>query len=321
MKNIKNINWELAARVYSGEASKQEMETFDIWLQDPQNKLEWEDLLNGLGKVDHALLAEKVDVEHAWQNVKENTFKSNNGVVKWLRTGYIAAAASVIIAIVIYLAPNSSSKKDYLISYTQNSIEQLNLKDGSVIDLNRNSTIEYPNKFTSKERNVLLKGEAFFNVTADEKRPFIVNTSKIQIRVLGTSFNVRAFPNSNFNEVNVNSGIVEVIDLADLNNKVVLKAGDKAIFDSKNNSLVKMVLDDVNYMAWRTKEFSFKNDSLAQAINLIEEVYQISVIIPHGFEVSNYMLSATFDDISIDHIMSVLNGIYGVEFHYKKIRN
>ncbi len=320
MKNKQNnIDWDLAARVYSGEASQIEVTEFEMWLKYPENRHEWNKISESLNKVDHALVSEKVDIESAWKTVRNKTTKTKASTNQ-PRIRYFAIAASIIVAVILFLnqSDNTPIKNNNIISQSYNTIEQVNLEDGSVISLNRNSSIEYPHTFTNNSRLVSLKGEAFFNVAADKNHPFIISTDQIKIKVIGTSFNVKAFPKTNQNEVSVNSGSVEVSSLSNTNKKIILHKGDKAIFNVADNSLVKMQLSDNNYKAWKTKEFAFRNEKLFDAIILIEEVYNVTIQIPENFIVENKKISTTFDKFTIEHIIAVLDGIYGVHFRFKE---
>lgn len=319
-KENENINWELAARVYSGEASEEEKSRFELWLAIDENQVEWNNIAKSMRGVDSALLAEKVDVEQAWRRIKPITVSKNNRTIRMFRTGAVAAAASVIIAVVMYLNPSDkiASPEQFMVAQTSNAIEQLNLNDGSLIDLNRNSSIRYPSSFTAQQRTLTLSGEAFFDVASDKSRPFVISTQQIQIKVIGTAFNVKALPNHHLSEVSVHEGTVSASSMLNPNNSILLKAGDKAVFNADDNSWVKMQLTNNNYIAWKTKKIAFKNEKLPDAIALIEEVYNVHLDVPNGFEANNKMITATFDKYTIEHIVMVLNGIYGVEFAYQK---
>ncbi|WP_142533680.1 FecR family protein [Saccharicrinis carchari] len=314
-----SMDWELAARIFSGEASKAERNNFKEWLKHEENLAEWNDICKNMSEVEFALLSQKIDVEQAWYNVKQKTKLPDNRSIRIWRTGIVAAAASVIIAVIMFLNPSdkTTAPANFALSQTSDSIQQVGLDDGSRIDLNRNSSIQYPSLFAKDKRYVTLSGEAFFDIAADRNRPFIINTQQIKISVVGTAFNVKALPNASLNEVCVREGKVLVSSLLHPHNSVELAAGDKAIFNMADNSLTKMKLTNNNYIAWKTREITFKNEKLIDAITLIEEVYNVSVIVPEKFEMGNKKITATFDKYTIDHIMRVFGGIYGDDFEYR----
>lgn len=317
MKNNNNINWNLAGRILSGEALENEINEFNLWLTNSDNKKEWTSITKELEQVDHALMLEKVDVDVAWENVKNKSIQKSVklNVSKY---SYIAIAASIIIAFVLFFNQNKSSETEkLLIAQSDHNIELVELNDGSRIDINKNSTLQYPKEFSEKTRNVILKGEAFFKISADKTRPFIIEAGQILIKVVGTSFNVKAYPESELNEVIVKTGIVEVTSIKNIHKTIALYAGDKAIFNAKNNTLTKLENGNANYMSWKTKEIAFKNDKLSDAIQLIEEVYSVKIQTPKNFAIDSAMITATFDKNTIDFIIEVLNKTYSIDLNYQ----
>ena len=106
------------------------------------------------------------------------------------------------------------------------------LPDGSFVTLNKNSSIHYPKKFPGRKRNIELKGEAFFTVTPDKEKPFVISVNDVTVTVVGTSFNIKSV--SGKTQVVVESGIVQVTK----NNKTIeLKPAGKS-----NNNLGQILL-------------------------------------------------------------------------------
>ena len=316
MKNSQNnIDWDLAARVYSGEATKAEATKFAQWTESSEHKAEWEEITQKLEQVDLALVKEKVDTNKAWLQVKDKTINKNKSVYRTLKAGYVAAAASIVIAVTLFLNPFNSTNtgNKLLTAFSSDNIEVIDLNDGSKVDLNRNSSIEYPSSFKTDTRLVTLKGEAFFDVAADKDKPFIIDAGDLHIKVVGTTFNVKAYPKSHLKAVTVKSGIVEVTTLVGKRQHVILKAGDKAVFDTNNNSLVKRQILNNNDMAWKTKEIAFENENLSEALLLIEEVYNVSIKVPETFDVSNTKINATFHKNDIDFIIDVIEKTYAID--------
>ncbi|WP_143525202.1 FecR family protein [Labilibacter marinus] len=316
MKKKQNIDWELAARVHSGEASKSEMEQFDAWAKVPEHKAEWDQLVEQLGQVDHALVAEKVNIDLAWEKVKGKTKQKTRRVKMVSKMWYSAVAASVIVAFTLFLNPfeKSATLQHLVVNETMNNQEEVNLADGSMVDLNRHSSIQYPETFNDNTRMVTLDGEAFFDVAADKNKPFLIDAGQIQVKVVGTSFNVKAYADSEYKEVSVKSGVVQVLSQMGDKPIVVLEAGDKAVFNVKNNSLIKMKSEGDNYLAWKTKDITFKKENLKDAISLLEDVYNVEIDIPDNFKLDSAEISATFHKNSIDFILDVLDKTYNVDF-------
>lgn len=313
MNKEQHINWNIAGRILSGEASDKESETFNIWLSKNKNQNEWESILKEMKNIDIALTHEKVDINKAWSNVSQRIKqkKPNKNIYFTIS----AIAASIIIILTLFLNPNQTLTTALQTVQTINSIEQIKLLDGSQIDINRNSTLSYPENFSANMRTVALTGEAFFEVNRDKERPFIIETNAIKVKVLGTSFNIKAYSNS-LNEVIVKTGRVEVSMINGSTKPLILNAGDKATFSITNNSLVKVENKNKNFLSWKTKEIQFKNDKLSDAIKLIEEVYNVAINIPDDINAEKLTISATFDKITIEHILNTINKIHGIDLSY-----
>ncbi len=315
MRHNENIDWNLAGRILSGEATSEEVRTFELWLSEKDNQKEWELIEKEIEHVDYALVAENVDLQQAWNNVKERTIHKKSRKIQLV---FAAVAASIVIAFALYIFPYQDQffNTKPIVVQTSSALKSINLNDGSIVEINRNSTFLYPDKFSANERKVTLNGEAYFNIERNKEKPFIIETSSIQIKVLGTSFNVKAYPGSNVNEVVVNSGTVEVQLLHESSNKLILKKGDKAIYNRSDNSFIKIKTKNANSFAWKTKEIEFRNENLADAINLIEEVYNVNIETPENFNINDARITATFDKNTIESIISVINQTYGIELTY-----
>lgn len=149
----------------------------------------------------------------------------------------------------------------------------LNLSDGTVVTLNADSKIHYPVQFSGGERQVLLEGEALFDVAKDSLRPFVVKTNGIDVRVLGTLFNVKAYPDEN-QQATLVSGVVEV--LFD-KQKILLSPGEQLTRHEHELSVERV---DINsYIAWKSDRFVFENEPLEGVLKKLERWYDIDVFI------------------------------------------
>jgi ferric-dicitrate binding protein FerR (iron transport regulator) len=183
------------------------------------------------------------------------------------------------------------------------SVKSATLPDGTVIALNKNSVITYPDKFGRKKRKVLLKGEAFFQVKRDEKKPFIIEAENVEIEVLGTSFNVDARPDKQFVEVIVNTGKVAL--RSEKGKEIVLLKGERGVFSKETGELVKEANKSRNYLAWKTKKLIFEDDCLADVVKDISEAYDINIELASP-ALKDCRLTAIYDDLSLDAILNIL---------------
>jgi ferric-dicitrate binding protein FerR (iron transport regulator) len=316
-REIHHIDWNLAGRILSGEASKDESEKFDLWLSTEEHRKEWNEIIKEFEQVDYALASGTLSVDTAWKKVRRKTVKKN--FIKRKTLAYSAVAASVIFIIGVFMFQNINkiSNLNRQFVQTQSNIDFIELREGSQVTLNKNSTFTYPRNFRGKQRNTSLQGEAYFSVTRNPEKPFIIHTNDIQVTVLGTSFNIKAYPESDYTEVVVNSGNVKVASLSNPRYSVHLTPGDKAMYNNISKKLIKSKNNNINYLAWKTKEITFNDEKFTNAIYLIEDVYNVSIDIPTHFNADDARITATFKENNIDFIIKVLNETYGLELSYE----
>ncbi len=187
----------------------------------------------------------------------------------------------------------------------------ITLADNSKITLNKNSQLKYPQEFSSSERRIFLNGEAFFEVEHQEKQPFIVETNYEEVRVLGTSFNVKAHSEDKVSVVAVAKGRVNVVNKKLLKNEVITK-GEKVVNNRTNNSLTKDESSTPSDYIWYSKEFNFKDVPLSSVIQQLEQVYGVNVKL-----LNQEMLSCPFTspliNKQIEDALQIIATVFGME--------
>lgn len=155
---------------------------------------------------------------------------------------------------------------------------KINLPDGTQVFLNAESSLRFPNRFSTIDRAVKLIGEGYFEVTKDKKRPFIVSTSSQMIRVLGTQFNVNAYNDKKSVKTTLVEGSVSVV----IGNKapVLLRPGQQS--SSNDNGILVRDVDLNEAIAWKDGYFMFKNDSIEDVMSEISRWYDVNVMYNDG---------------------------------------
>ncbi|MEN7547985.1 FecR domain-containing protein [Rapidithrix thailandica] len=152
----------------------------------------------------------------------------------------------------------------------------LRLSDGSVIKLNADSKLVYPKHFAHDKREVTLEGEAFFEISKDAQRPFIVKAGKLKTRVLGTSFNIYAYPEAAEVNIALVSGKVEVqseeVSLIK-EDKVTMAPGEMFTYNRFHNKVEKRAFDPKEVLAWREGLIIFKKANLTEITWKLERWY------------------------------------------------
>lgn len=180
---------------------------------------------------------------------------------------------------------------------------EINLADGTRVWLNSRSTLRFPERFSANARNVELDGEGYFSVQRNEKSPFIVQTPKYAIHVLGTEFNVKAYQDSPLFETALIKGSVE-ISTPGLSRKLRLKPDEIAMAD--NGKLKTYPIPDHNYFRWKEGLFCFENESIQSLIEKLQLYYDIQIDIQRP-DLLNYRYSGKFRiKDGIDHVLKVL---------------
>ncbi|MFV5696869.1 FecR family protein [Flavobacterium sp. ZT3R17] len=197
---------------------------------------------------------------------------------------------------------------------------ELELSDGTIVHLNSGTTLKYPVRFIAGEnRQVFLDGEAFFDVTKDKKHPFIVNADNLNIRVLGTHFNVSSYPEDNLTDVVLVEGSVGLYtanEKFDANKNTILKPGYKGSFNRKDNHIeTKPVITDV-YTSWMEGRLTFKNMSFNDITKKLERHYNVTIV-NQNKKLANEKFYASFGDEPIEKVLSYFNDVHGINYTIK----
>lgn len=192
----------------------------------------------------------------------------------------------------------------------------ITLADGTVVWLNAMSELKYPVRFDGKERRVELKGEAYFQVKHNADQPFYVGIGDYQVKVLGTSFNVKAYANDQNWETTLCTGSV---NLEDLNNQknVVLTPGKQAICSRDSRQIEVKEVDTDLYTAWTKGEFRFDNTSVEEIFTVLQRWYNIEVFYTNS-QVRHEVFTGKlprFDNLQV--ILNIMEKVSNLHFEVK----
>ncbi len=249
------------------------------------------------------------DFEKAWNNIQLQTgLKSREAKKINLRPIFrqllkIAALVIILLGIGIVVKVSIFNKPALKIEASlSNSKKELHLADGTVIFLNRNSKVSFPEKF-SGVREVSLEGEAFFKVAKDKAHPFIVNAGGTITKVLGTSFNIKV-GNSGQVFVSVLTGKVAFRNVKDKSQILHLLKGDQGKFDPNSEQLVKSHYSDENFLSWQTGIIRFNNKPLSEAVKVISDYYSKNIEIDKSLK--NRPITVTFNNLPLDEAIKII---------------
>ena len=151
----------------------------------------------------------------------------------------------------------------------------LTLSDGTRVWLNSETSIQYPVAFGAKERRVFVQGEAYFEVAKDAKKPFTVQFMSSSVTVLGTSFNIRAYPEQKRSQTTLAEGSVRIYSPG---SSMLLKPGEQAEVSALSGEMVKQEVEVKNFTSWKDGRFVFEQQPLEDIMRTLERWYDIRVI-------------------------------------------
>lgn len=256
-----------------------------------------------------------------WESDLQQKNQTRSGFVYNL----LRIAACLIVGCTIYFIISHLKKpQPASITYTSYSTQkgerkEIQLPDQSVVTLNAASTIQIASDFGIKDRKVLLQGEAFFQVSKDKTRPFIIKTGKIQTRVVGTSFDIDAYPDENSITVAVNTGKVQVEKEEATGNKLIgrdLTHNHLLIYNLKTDTYRHIQADADLLNAWRTNKLVFNQASITHIAHVLERSYNIHIVVtgkPQGVN----LYTVIFDNYSLDKLLPLLSELSGVTYELK----
>jgi len=256
--------------------SSDEAQELDTWLaSDAEHRTLYEDTAKSLGQSQQYKADYQPDTASAWNKLNE---KIDTGKIVRMpaRRRWIAMAAAVLLlagGAFWWLNNMAATPENWVEIQTGDATQEVTLPDGSSISLNENTTFAYRENFADHaERIVKMTGEAFFDVTKNTK-PFIIQTNHADVRVLGTSFNVKS--DIDDTEVTVQSGKVQVTDKAKTQ-KAILQKGQKAIAD-KSGKLQKSTPKTLNDLAWKTRQLDFNATPLKDVVSDLENYFKVKI--------------------------------------------
>lgn len=324
--HIEDQNWEMLAKTIYNENQEflieKQSQIEEEMFSDEKEK---EQLHQITKKVDLYFGLKKYPTDQAWEKVElrihsKPSFKQTK-IRKLISNPLFRTAAAILFAAMLLVSGyevfnNSTSLGGMMeITSTDQVLKPFTLPDGTVVSLNSNTKLNYPKKFAGKIREVSIEGEAFFEVKPNKSKPFVIHAGKAQIKVLGTSFNVCAYPDSKRIEVIVETGKVQVLSKIFLpvqGDELILVPGDKGTLVISNNSLQKTTNQDPNFLAWKTRSLIFKATSLGEVIGNLEKVYKVNIRLADP-KLNGLLLTAQFNDYSLDFIMRVIETTFQIE--------
>jgi transmembrane sensor len=306
----------LISRYLNNSASQSEMIELQKRISESEDDLhQFQHVKNIWDNSENNSLADRIDVRSALDKVRIRTISKSSGKSFWYQWQKIAAVLLIplIFGNIIYFGLSSIKRKvinepiynELFAAFGTRSV--IKLSDGTSVFLNSGSSLRYPDRFIGNERSVVLKGEAYFEVVSNPDKPFIVETPMINIKAIGTKFNVSVYPDAEEEGVTLVSGKVEVVttDRNNIETKSELEPNQHLSFSKTSGTSTIITTDVSKYISWKDGKLIFRNEPLSEVTNRLSQVFNVEIEIK-GDELKNYSYRATFQDESLAEILKLL---------------
>lgn len=291
----------LMAKFFAGEATPEEQKTLLYWRESsPDNEATF---TTSRQIWEQSLAADwEPDVTAAWSMVQQRT----QPVAKFLllqRKQWMQLAAAMFLVSGLIWIYTTVYNPTVQITTASNEVKKVVLPDGSQVWLNHSSQLSYRKKLLGKQRVVDLNGEAYFEVTKNAEKPFVIHTEQANVQVLGTAFNLKAIANTKAASLNVTEGKVQFTSKYS-NESGIVVAGQKALIDNqgKLQPIEPMVIND---MAWKSDQLVFNNMPMKEVCRILENHFNIVISVTDS-NIYNCHFTATFNKPKLSKVLSVV---------------
>lgn len=309
-----NQPWGLIARHLSGESTMEEEAELTLWLNGSEEnkriyidvKRQWDEkqqesdplrLERGKVMVFGRIRRDKIEAE----TLSPRKWWQRNEFV-----GQVAAALLIVILGWYGYATLNPREKMAVLRKVENADQpkELLLPDGSTVWLNSESQVRYSDDFSGETREVYLEGEAFFSVKRDESKPFIVHTGSLSTRVLGTSFNIRAYPEQSDIKVTVSTGKVSVFDSTGVIGELI--RDQQIAYQKGTGRSVRQLVQADHVNGWKENKLIFEGERFGSVAQTLEHRYHVNIRFSNK-NIENSLVTAHFDSTeSLPQILYML---------------
>lgn len=311
------------------DCSSQDLSELKRWLSSPATHFEVESWLAEnwalSSEVESTMLIETV-FKQIQEYQQEHHLKSGFSLTRIL-TVYQKIAAFLLIPIIgfgiLYWVSQSNQSAD---QYTETIAprgqkSQIVLADGTKVWLNSDTKIKYPGNFSKNQRDVYLDGEAFFEVTKNAHQPFIVHTSGVKVKVLGTKFNVKAYPDEDEVETSLFEGNVHLLmntgPAANPSEKDI-QPGQSFVYSKTSHQLAANKFPQEEINGWKNNQLIFRDDTFSNLVRKMERWYNVEVVYDEKQFNDRRLTVELYEGERLERLMDILSLALSVNYKYEK---
>ena len=224
----------------------------------------------------------------------------------------IAATIALLITASFFFWNQQSPPLEWVAFETKaGETQRITLEDGTLVWLNEKTKFSYPTTFSGKRRPVEINGEAFFDVTKNADKPFVINTTESEVKVIGTSFNVRAYEQEPSTTVTVKTGKVQVTEKTQGDNSVTITQNQEAVILHGSRQIATNKKADMNALAWQTNHLRFRDRPLTEVFEIMERHFKVAIDCNNA-ALKNCRFSSP-KEYNLESIFTTLTKVYQIE--------
>lgn len=249
--------------------------------------------------------------------------RKNIRIKQWKRISFRVAAVLIPALFIIGFYMQLSSRVDIFgtseyeeIIVAKGERIQMVFQDGTKVYINSDSKLRYPKKFALSSREVFLEGEAYFEVTKNKHRPFIVNLNGPAIQVLGTSFNVQDYPENKDITVCLDEGHINLTLPSE--KKYPVQPGEKLVYNKESNLCTISRMNDMQHVSiWKQNVIVFKDTPLPEVLKVLNRWYNVDFKVEDNRALA-YVYTLTSENMLLEKVLTDLEKIAPVKFDYNE---
>jgi ferric-dicitrate binding protein FerR (iron transport regulator) len=315
----------ITEKYIKGKCTPEELEEAIILFADPYHNLELRPTLfehwkneetNDSGEIPAEDLSIILDKVHHRINLEQD--QKPKGRIKKLILTVSKIAAILIIGLLLGISVQYFKKAEpvYFTSIApKGSVSQMVLPDNSIVYLNAGSQLKYTVEGLKEKREVFLDGEAWFDVTKNEKKPFVVHTPYYDVNVLGTQFNVKAYKNDAEIATTLEQGSVQITssDNLKLAQTAILQPGEQLVYNTQNKTINVKDVETRMFTAWKDNKLIFINMNLKELFVVLERKYGVDIQVTNNL-ILNYHYDGTIKNETILEVLDLLKETLPVKY-------
>ncbi|SHH64844.1 FecR family protein [Chryseolinea serpens] len=310
---------EIITRFLEGHASDGDVETLYAWVQESEANRRYFHEMNNTYQASVTLARyNQPKINAAWEQLAQDIQASGRTVAhpalkrQPKSSLFLKIAASVTLlavagTIFFVLSKEFVTRQSTVVYNAGENNMRILLPDSSFVWLNRHSTLEYAPTFGTANREVRLKGEAFFDVRKNKKQPFIVKAENIQVLVRGTKFNVQAYTAEPAIKTTLEEGKIELY-VNGMNSHFVMQPGDQITLDTEANKVSRKKVNPANFSAWKEEQLSFDSAPLRDIILQLENRYKVNIVADSTVAL-NERMSITIEDETLEEVLGLIQDV------------